>query len=376
MKLNILVIDDDILTRREIKQMLSYVGHKMTSVESGVKALQLLKSNHYDLIFLDLKMPSMDGIDVLKVIKMQDVKSYIILITAYATIETAVEALKLGAYDYIRKPFQPKQLQDIVDKVMDEMSFEDGYRSIEQEYTRQDCYKLFLKHLGDYDKGLCISRTKPDDILKKLNKEQKKKLRDSIFWITESKDDSQAIHPLEIEELEEIINDFLKKGGGVLLIDGIKTLLEFNSWETVKSLLDNMTGRINATSSFLIISVDSEDMETNALREIRNILVNSHRDYVFDSLANSIRRDIIKFLSVAKKANFTTILRGVDGGDSPKFTFHLKVLGGNNIIEKDENGLYSLTSTGERLYEIFSRIEEGNSEEAEQRISLVLSSSG
>ena len=104
---NILVIDDDAFMRDACHQTLTRRGHKVTLAESGRKALVLLEKWSFDLILLDLKMPDEDGLFVLARIKDLDPEAIVVMITGHGSIETAVQAIKLGAFDFIAKPFTP-----------------------------------------------------------------------------------------------------------------------------------------------------------------------------------------------------------------------------------------------------------------------------
>ena len=93
---NILVIDDDAFMRDACHETLTRRGHSVTLAESGRKALVLLEKWSFDLILLDLKMPGMDGMEVLKRIRQLDETILVIVITGFATVETAIEAMKAG----------------------------------------------------------------------------------------------------------------------------------------------------------------------------------------------------------------------------------------------------------------------------------------
>ena len=116
---NILIIDDEETMRDSCRQTLSRDGHRVEAAEDGSKGLALLEAESFDLVILDLKMPGLSGMDVLKRIKEDDPESVVIVITGYATIESAVEAIKSGAYDFIPKPFTPDSLRAIVKRALD-----------------------------------------------------------------------------------------------------------------------------------------------------------------------------------------------------------------------------------------------------------------
>jgi len=116
---NILIIDDEESMRAGCIQTLAEDGHSVQAVENGRKGLDRIKKESFDLILLDLKMPGIPGMEVLKRLQENDPNSVVIVITGYATIDSAVEAMKRGAYDFLTKPFTPEALSSIVKRAVD-----------------------------------------------------------------------------------------------------------------------------------------------------------------------------------------------------------------------------------------------------------------
>jgi nitrogen regulation protein NR(I) len=113
----ILIVDDDRSIRYSIKRMLED-QYSVITAQNGEEALGRMKGNSPDLIIMDIKMPGLNGIDVLKQIKSIDPKSLVIIMTAYGTTETAIEAMKYGAFDYILKPFPIPRMKGLVEKAL------------------------------------------------------------------------------------------------------------------------------------------------------------------------------------------------------------------------------------------------------------------
>ena len=116
---NILVIDDEESMRDSCRQTLSRDGNRVEVAQDGAGGLTMLQAESFDLIILDLKMPGLSGMEVLKRIREYDPEAMVIVITGYATVESAVEAMKRGAYDFIPKPFTPDSLRAIVKRALD-----------------------------------------------------------------------------------------------------------------------------------------------------------------------------------------------------------------------------------------------------------------
>ena len=101
---NILIVDDEKAIRNTLKEVLVFENYSVDGAESGFAGLDLLDQKKYDLVFCDIKMPKMDGIEFLDFIQKKHPEIPVIMISGHGNIETAVESLKKGAYDYIQKP--------------------------------------------------------------------------------------------------------------------------------------------------------------------------------------------------------------------------------------------------------------------------------
>ncbi len=110
----ILVIDDEEVVGKSCARILEPAGYQVEYETSPKKGLEKVESGAYDLVLLDLRMPEMDGIEVLKKIKEKRPETEVVIITAFSSVDTAVETLKLGAKDYVPKPFTPEELQEVV----------------------------------------------------------------------------------------------------------------------------------------------------------------------------------------------------------------------------------------------------------------------
>lgn len=113
-KISILVVDDEDSVRDSLTNWFLEDGFQVESAENAKKALQLLEHTQYDIILSDIKMPGMDGLEMLKRIKTLKPEAIVIMMTAFATVNTAVIALKDGAFDYITKPFDPDDLSHLI----------------------------------------------------------------------------------------------------------------------------------------------------------------------------------------------------------------------------------------------------------------------
>ena len=126
MKPKILVVDDEPSHRRMIEAVLDAEGYEIKQAENGQTAIEAVEDRFYDLVIMDIRMPKVGGIEALKKIKEISPGIPIILMTAYASVGTAVEALKSNAYDYLTKPLDIEELKILVAKAL-------RFRQLEQE---------------------------------------------------------------------------------------------------------------------------------------------------------------------------------------------------------------------------------------------------
>lgn len=117
----ILAIDDEPNIRHLIRNEFSLEGFKVTTAGSGEEGLKLFEDNSFDVVLLDIRLPRMNGIEVLRRLKKKDPATEVIMITAYGDIQTAVDSLKLGARDYLTKPFKLDELLSLVKKAVQEV---------------------------------------------------------------------------------------------------------------------------------------------------------------------------------------------------------------------------------------------------------------
>jgi len=114
----ILIVDDEKNIRLTLSQALETLGMPVQTAGDGEEALQTLQDSDFSLVLLDLKLPGMDGLEVLRRIRVSWPKIPVIMITAHGSIEYAVEAMKLGAIDFIRKPFSPGEIRALVSQAL------------------------------------------------------------------------------------------------------------------------------------------------------------------------------------------------------------------------------------------------------------------
>lgn len=123
MKASLLVVDDEQGVRDMMAFALSRRGFNVETAEGGLAAIEALRRRRFDLAITDLKMPGMDGVETLSALHALDPDLGVIILTGYGTIDTAVACLKLGAFDYLQKPFEMEELAALLQKALEERRF-------------------------------------------------------------------------------------------------------------------------------------------------------------------------------------------------------------------------------------------------------------
>ena len=137
MKPSILIVDDDEVMQQTLSDVLKKKGYEIFSVGAGNGALSIIKKNIIDLVLLDMRLPDVDGIEVLKRIKELDTEILVIMMTAYSDVQTAVSAMKSGAYHYINKPFELEELKLLIEKGLETKSLINEVRRLHRQQKEE-----------------------------------------------------------------------------------------------------------------------------------------------------------------------------------------------------------------------------------------------
>src|SRR5580704_16452451 len=133
---NVLIADDEKSIRKTLREILEYEGYKVEEAEDGAKAFDMLKDGGYDCALVDIKMPKMDGMEVLEKLQGTDAETPIIMISGHGTVENAVEAVKKGAYDFISKPPDLNRLLITVRNAMEKANLVTETKVLKRKVTK------------------------------------------------------------------------------------------------------------------------------------------------------------------------------------------------------------------------------------------------
>lgn len=332
----IMFVDDDpSILDAAITAIKSY-GYEVISAQSGFECLK--KLNTADLVFLDIKMPEMDGIETLRRIKQLRSAMPVIMITAYATVDTAIEAMKEGAFDYIRKPFEIDDLEGSILAALEEIKFEKLKR---MDFAGEDFLTKF-KNLTTHHKGLCIAQNTP--------------CTDGLDFV-ETIPLQTNWKPQSIEKLQQEIEGKLEASIVVLLSD-MEFLLKNNSLNNLRSFLMWLYRIVSAHKGTLILSTDFDKVDYKTAEDLRDLIADIRLGLFSESISNYLRRQVIQLLSDESKYSFTKIAQSLGIKDNPKLSFHLKKLRDDGVIAQDEDKRYFLSRVGREIADILIRIRE------------------
>jgi CheY-like chemotaxis protein/DNA-binding transcriptional ArsR family regulator len=338
-KKKILVVDDEETARVTLEALLKKEGHDVTLAKNGKEAIEKIKQTTFDVALVDLVMPDMDGMLVLKEIKTANPKTHVIMITGFGTIEGAVKAMKVGATDYISKPFKKNEIENLVRRTLEEARFGGRVEIGEEE---EDGFGLFKNLITHGSPGLCITKQDPDTL---------KNMYDL---------DNTPILPLKgLDKLKSDIKDFIKNNDdAVVLVDGIEQLITQNSIDNMKKFISDLNDNLSKSNSRAIVLYDSKSVDAKDLSDFMRVIARPYTSQISEILSHSLRRDIIRFLGQNKVSIFTTIKQELGVEDPPKLSFHLRNLRSAGIIEQDSERRYFLTERGGKVNELLNRLDD------------------
>ncbi len=138
MKPVILIVDDDEVMRQTLSDVFIKQGYEVHTTDTGRKAIESIHQQLIDLVLLDIRLPDMDGIAVLKKMKGMDTDLMVVMMTAYSDVQTAVMAMKSGAYDYINKPFELDELKLLIQKAVETQTLRNEVRRLKRQHENED----------------------------------------------------------------------------------------------------------------------------------------------------------------------------------------------------------------------------------------------
>lgn len=313
----ILVVDDDSMFREELTQLVSDSGHRVTAATSVPKAIEQLEREEFDLIFTDLKMPRHSGLELLREARRRWPRTMVVVVTGFASVETAVEAMKVGAFDYVRKPFTPEELQATLHHAEEERRFRGpGEEAVDAE-------GLAARWSAE---GFAVLR---------------------LTAGPEAAPPNVTVVPADFADpgrVRETVEAFLAghpKSGAIL--EGADRLIEAQGRETAAAFLEQVHRAVEPHGPFAV-TFDPERVSQSDVLVVRAAVVAPLSHTTLEALVNPIRRAVLRRLS-AGPCSFTEAMHAAQLEDSAKFSFHVRKLVQDGLI-LHEGERYRLTERG------------------------------
>jgi ActR/RegA family two-component response regulator/DNA-binding HxlR family transcriptional regulator len=354
--MRILIVDDNKTFLEKLEQILRLDRHEVSSALSGKEALVKITEKEFDLLVTDLKMNDISGIELIRQLKSQGLNIMSIVVTGYGTIDTAVEAMKVGAFDYLLKPFEISILKSKLKEVEMELKLR---KSLSQPITvSEELFKAsfeqidFNEHVNPF---LIVSDVDPDEIREKYEIDEATIVR---IGFNEGED---MIAPAKLHLLRQKMEEFVSTNRqGTIIFKGIEKLVMTHKWAYIRSFIDNLRQEILSSQFSLILLIDQKIPFMNVYQALLHdalslVSVQAFND-IISIISHPTRKKVINLLKTNGKLNFNKIIEELRIDSSSGLAFHMKKLVQEGILEKEKN-LYFLTARGHYLGEIIFDLE-------------------
>ena len=340
----------------KLDKVLRLENHQTSLANTGMEALDIIGKDEFDLLLTDLKMGDITGIDLIKNLTGAGIDLVSIVVTGYASIDSAVEAMKAGAYDYIVKPFNVDNLRKKIKEVEGELKLR---RTLVKAPINEkasiidsDRHFNFVLHSEPF---LIISNEDPSIIINNF------KIKRAIPIKIGFNEGVNEISPTKFNLIREIIKKFVQNHSeGTIIFKGIEELLLTHKWAYLKGFIENIRQEILTSAFSMIILVDQEHPKgiiyQTLLHDALSLISIQAFDSIISIISHSMRKNIINLLKKNGKLNFNRIVKDLQIKSSSNLAFHIKKLVEEKILNKKEN-LYYLTPRGQYFGEIIFNLE-------------------
>jgi CheY-like chemotaxis protein/DNA-binding HxlR family transcriptional regulator len=329
--MRILIVDDDSAFREELASLLITAGHSVTGVASAVDATVVLEGGEFDVMFTDLKTGRQSGMNLLARTREMWPRMLVIMLTMKGTLETAVKAFRLGAFDYLPKPVRPDQVQRVLDLVGQQLSL----IRIGAQPLDPGEYATALAAEGGYEVLLISPPPAPPPTGNvshlPLDPENPFRIRDAV---------------------EEFVSP--KDRAGVVLA-AVEQLLVHHREEQIAALLEKLRAVLEGKGP-LAVGYDPERMTATGALAVRAAIVSADAESTLDSLSNPIRRLVLRRLADGS-SSFMQAMEAAHIDDTSKIAFHLRKLTEAGLIAHEARERYRLTPRGKGAVKILSSID-------------------
>jgi CheY-like chemotaxis protein len=329
--MRVLVVDDDTGFRDGLAALLIEGGHQAKGVPSAALAIAALESEEFDVMFTDLKMGRHSGMDLLAQARERWPRVLVVMLTANATVETAVHALQLGAFDYLRKPVKPAQVRRVLELVGQQMAL----TRIGAEPLDPEKYASSLAAEGGYE-VLLIS---PPPV----------QVTEMVSHI--------PLDPENPFRIRDAVEGFVaQRERAAVVLAAVEELFARHREEEIATLLEGIRAAL-AGKGPLAVGYDPSKITATGVLAVRASIVSADAHKTLESLANPIRRLVLRRLAEGP-CTFMETMEAAHLNDTSKISFHLLKLTESGLVAHSAGQRYRLTPRGQGAVTVLDSIDD------------------
>jgi CheY-like chemotaxis protein len=322
----ILVVDDDAVFREELADLLRDEKHEVGVAPSVGKALEWLAQQEADIVLTDLKMPRRGGLELLREVRIRWPRTLVVMITGFGSIDSALDAMKAGAFDYLRKPFRIEQLRATLELAGQQRSFDSPRESVRDAAAEA----RELARSGEFEVLFCAGAApKPVPHLH-----------------------FERLDPGSPVSLVDRVREFAAEHPRcAVVVAGLETMLERHRLEEVLAMLEQLRAILEGHGP-LRVGFDPSRVSSGVATALGGTVAAAETQSTIEALANPIRRKALERLAQAP-APFGELMAAAGMDDSPKMAFHLRKLVEAGLLTHDGT-TYRLTARGSAALSLLS----------------------
>jgi CheY-like chemotaxis protein len=328
----VLVVDDDSDFREELASLLQATGQTVTEAATAAEATSALEGGEFDVMFTDLKMGRSSGMDLLADARERWPRLLVVMLTAKATVETAVQALQLGAFDYLRKPVRPDQVSRVIELIGQQLALtRTGAKPLDPvQYANE------LAREGGYEVLLISPPPVPVPIEKVSH---------------------LPLDPENPFRIRDAVEDFATpRERAAVVLAAVEELLARHREEDIAALLEGIRAVLKGKGP-LAVGYDPNKITATGALAVRASIVSADAHTTLESLGNPIRRLVLRRLSEGP-ASFSQAMAAARLDDTSLISFHLRKLTESGLVAHLARERYRLTPRGRGAIRILSSIDE------------------
>jgi len=330
--MRVLIVDDDAEFRLELATLLGDKGHSVHSVPSAVQAIRALEQEEFEVMFTDLRMGRVSGMELLANARTRWPRLVVVMLTAKATVETAVQALQLGAFDYLRKPVRPDQVQRVLELIGQQLALtRAGANPLDPVK-----YASTLAAEGGYE--VLLIAPPPVDI-------------------TTPKVNYLPLDPENPFRIHDAVEGFVTpKERAAVVLAAVEELLARHREEEIAELLEGIRAILEGKGP-LAVAYDPNKITATGALAVRASIVSADAHTTLESLASPIRRLVLRRLAEGP-CSFMQAMEAAHLDDTSKIAFHLRKLTESGLVTHMTRERYRLTPRGKGAMQVLNSIDD------------------